>query len=77
MKDLWKYIGTGALSMLLTLTGAWFTVNAQAVTKTQVQEMIAPDRDVARQTLAEVRELRNEINHLNREIGELRGRLGK
>lgn len=77
MKDLWKYIGTGALSMLVTLGGAWYTVNAQAVTKAEVREMIQPDKELARETFNELKQLRTEVQQLNREVGELKGMLRK
>jgi len=73
MKDIRNYILTAVISALATLTGSWVTVNSKAITKTQVEEMITPDRQIAKDALAELRQLREEVTRMNRELGEIRG----
>lgn len=75
MNSIWKYIATAAIAVLVTLGGAWFTVNGQAITRAQVQEMIKPDHQLAQQTYDELKQLRGEVQEMNREIGELKGLL--
>lgn len=71
----WKYLATAALSIVVTLTGAWMSVNAQAVTKSQVQDMIQPDRETLRELRDDVKSLSEKLDALNREMGELKGML--
>jgi hypothetical protein len=75
MNGIWKYIATGALSMLLTLAGAYWTANAQAVTKEEMHQAIASDHDLMKETHDDVKVMKDKIEQLDREIGEIRGLL--
>lgn len=73
--SIWKFIATALLSILLTLGGAYAALNHNTVTKTEVQDMIAPDRVTAKEMLEEIKQLRQDVARMNREIGEIHGML--
>ena len=75
--SIWKFIATALLSILLTLGGAYAALNHNAVTRMEVQEMIEPDRATATQMLEELRQLRQDVARMNREIGEIKGMLAE
>jgi hypothetical protein len=73
MTSIWKYIATSAVSMLLMLSLAYLSLNAQAVTKAEMHEAIASDHDLLKETRDDVKELRKQVETLTREVGELKG----
>lgn len=75
--SVWKFIASTLLTIVLTLGGAYAAMNRNAVTKSEVREMVEPDRELLRQTLEEVKELRQDVAKMNREIGEIKGMLGQ
>ncbi len=77
MQNVWKYIASIAIAILITLGASWLSLNEASISRAEVVEMVQPDREMLRDTRDEVRSLRNEIGNLSREIGELKGMLGK
>ena len=70
---IWKFIATAAVTALLTLAGAYFNVNAKAVTQDELHAAIASDHDLIKETHDDVKALRDKFEQMDREIGELRG----
>jgi hypothetical protein len=77
MDKVWKLIASIAITMLITVAAAWLSLNDSAVSRAEVLEIVAPDKEMLRDTRDELRSIREEIKLLGREIGELRGALGQ
>ena len=71
----WKWIATALAAVVLSLSAEWLMLNARAVTKAQVEDMIKPDAQTLQHTYEELRELRKQVEQLDREVGEIRGLL--
>jgi uncharacterized protein YpmS len=73
--NIWKWICGILVSILLSVTGTFYAVAGDFVTKPEMHAEIASDHDLIKETRDDVKEMRRRIEAMTAELGKLEGML--